>query len=211
MSQKNTKNNFCYNCHHVFDEKQPNDFCPACGQKNTHSKVSFKVLLVDFVQNYLTFDSKFFRSLFYLTFYPGFISRTFNEGKRMRFILPIRLFLIVGIAYVSIVSQLFVSQYTEDFDITRQDLDSIYYAINGQSDDADTTIIQNINTNDSLNIPIKTEKQDSINQEKNKSDKQELAQARAYHHKNIAYQIQQTLKDKDNRFTKNIITRTLMK
>src|SRR3972149_2669450 len=95
--QKSRKSGHCLNC--SFPLRKDNNFCPACGQENWDRKVSMKVLLLDFLGDYFTFDSKLFRSIFPLLFKPGFLTNEFNSGKRVKYIPPLRMYIFISILF----------------------------------------------------------------------------------------------------------------
>lgn len=83
------------------------NFCPECGQKNSELKIGFGTLVLDFLGDVFTFDSKIFKSLWYLVSKPGLLTKEFNDGKRARFIPPLRMFLILGVLTFSLFSALY--------------------------------------------------------------------------------------------------------
>lgn len=97
------KQRACLNC--GFEFGTTNNFCPDCGQKNTKPKIGFGTLVVDFLGDVFTFDSKIFKSLWFLLTKPGVLTKEFNEGKRARFIPPLRMFLVMGVLVFAIISQ----------------------------------------------------------------------------------------------------------
>lgn len=98
----------CLNCQTEMDESI--NFCPSCGQENHQKKASLKILVNDFVSDYFTFDSKFFRSAKQLLFKPGALTVAYRDGKRKSFITPIRLYLFTSFLYF------FCMQFALDFD-----------------------------------------------------------------------------------------------
>lgn len=68
-------------------------YCHICGQENVVPKQSFWGLTKHFVYDIFHFDGKFFETLRLLFFKPGKISRAYVEGKRMRYLDPIRMYL----------------------------------------------------------------------------------------------------------------------
>ncbi|MBN3519989.1 DUF3667 domain-containing protein [Algoriphagus lutimaris] len=80
------------------------NFCPFCGQENVDQRVTIIRFLKDFVSNYLNFETVFFQTLPVFLFHPGKLTSTFNEGKRRKYIHPIRLYLITSLFYFFIVS-----------------------------------------------------------------------------------------------------------
>ena len=68
-------------------------YCQDCGQPNVVPKQSFWSLAKHFVYDILHFDGKFFHTLRELFFHPGFVAREYVEGKRARYLDPIRMYL----------------------------------------------------------------------------------------------------------------------
>jgi hypothetical protein len=92
----------CLNCDMVLHIDMK--FCHKCGQKNIDKKVRIRALFSDFTKDYLTFDSKFFRSFGPLLFRPGHLTKEYTKGRRVRFIPPIRLYLFVSFAFFFVTS-----------------------------------------------------------------------------------------------------------
>ena len=67
-------------------------FCHACGQENIVPKESFGSLVLHFFYDITHFDGKFFHSLKYLVFRPGFLSTEFMNGRRARHLNPVRMY-----------------------------------------------------------------------------------------------------------------------
>lgn len=78
----------CKNCNAVLgsDDK----YCRNCGQKNM-DRVTIGFLFSKLLSNYLSFDSKLFRTIPNLLFNPGYIPRKFIDGVRTRFLEPVQL------------------------------------------------------------------------------------------------------------------------
>lgn len=75
------------------------NYCPDCGQLNTTKQVSLRAFLNDFLGDYLTFDSKFFRSFIPLIGRPGYLTNEYNSGRRTSYILPLRLYLFTTVLF----------------------------------------------------------------------------------------------------------------
>lgn len=86
----------CLNCGEWVERK----FCPECGQENVQVRESFLHIVSHFISDYLHYDSKFFKSLGYLLTKPGFLTKEYLEGRRMRYIHPLRLFFFATIVMV---------------------------------------------------------------------------------------------------------------
>ncbi len=98
---KAIKSDTCLNCNSSL--KEPDNFCPNCGQENRDWKVPLKDQLIQFLGDYFTFDSKLFKSTFYLLFKPGFLTNEFNSGKRVRYIPPLRMYIFISIIFFFVV------------------------------------------------------------------------------------------------------------
>ncbi len=100
MSKNRRKATTCYNCQEVLAQSE--NFCPNCGQENHSRQASTRMLLSDFLNDYLTFDSKLFKSIIPLFIQPGYITHEYLNGKRQQFIPPVRVFLFLSFIYFSL-------------------------------------------------------------------------------------------------------------
>lgn len=87
---KLNKSKYCLNCK---EEINSSNYCPKCGQINSDKKLTIRQILKDFLGDYFTFDSKFFRSLIPLIIKPGHLTREYIDGKRVTYIFPLRLYI----------------------------------------------------------------------------------------------------------------------
>ncbi len=90
-------NNTCLNCNELLEEAY--QFCPFCGQETSDKIITFKQFIQDFLGDYFTFDSKIFRSLIPLLFKPGFLTNEYLGGRRVKYILPLRLYIFISIIF----------------------------------------------------------------------------------------------------------------
>jgi hypothetical protein len=67
-------------------------FCHICGQENVVPKESFGSLVLHFFYDITHFDGKFFQSLKYLLFKPGFLSKEYVNGRRASHLNPVRMY-----------------------------------------------------------------------------------------------------------------------
>jgi len=87
----------CLNCGAPMAEGQ--QFCGRCGQRSRSNPLPIKEFIGDFFQDYFTVDAKFFRSVYLLIVNPGLMTRRFNEGHRLSYIAPFRLYIFVSFLY----------------------------------------------------------------------------------------------------------------
>ncbi len=96
------KSNECYNCGFTLDSVY--NYCPNCGQENNNNNVSFGKLIKEFFGNYFSLDSRLSKSFKPFFFKPGHLTNQFNLGKRMSFVNPVRLYLVVSLFYFFVFS-----------------------------------------------------------------------------------------------------------
>ncbi|MCB0279314.1 MAG: DUF3667 domain-containing protein [Calditrichaeota bacterium] len=101
MPKKLRKNDICLNCHATIGSA---NYCPECGQMNSHKQIPITHFLQDIVGDYLTFDSRFFKSFVPLLSKPGYLTNEYNTGKRNRYIFPLRLYIFATILFFFVIT-----------------------------------------------------------------------------------------------------------
>ncbi len=84
----------CPNC----ETELRGPYCYACGQPTKGSIRHFGSILADVWGTLFDLDSRFFRSLIPLYFRPGFLTREYLAGRRVRYVTPFRLFFFLCIS-----------------------------------------------------------------------------------------------------------------
>jgi hypothetical protein len=74
-------------------------YCPECGQKAAPLNPTFRDLFHDFTHELLHVDGRIFRSVRLLLIRPGFLTREYFQGRKARYVSPIRLYLIFSVAF----------------------------------------------------------------------------------------------------------------
>lgn len=74
----------------------PDRFCGRCGQKAGDHRRPLLALLGDLQDQLFGFDSRTWRTLVALVRRPGLLTVEYNAGRRMRFVPPVRLYLVVS-------------------------------------------------------------------------------------------------------------------
>ena len=95
MSDVTQHSGFCYNC----GIRLTGGFCANCGQKVQELDPSLKHFLHDLTHELLHFDGKIFKSVWTMVARPGVLTREYFEGRRARWVSPIRLYLVSSVAY----------------------------------------------------------------------------------------------------------------
>lgn len=92
---------YCKNC----DTKLPAKavYCPNCSQRYRKGKISFFEMIIEFLETIFNIDNKIFRTLAYMLI-PGKLTLAYVQGRQIRFIHPMRLFLVAAILFFSVLS-----------------------------------------------------------------------------------------------------------
>jgi len=97
MSEKRTN---CRNC----GEALIGPYCSHCGQHEGRGDFSFGDVAGELLDELLSWDSRFWRTLVPLVFRPGFLTAEFIAGRRARYVPPFRLYLIISFVLFLVVS-----------------------------------------------------------------------------------------------------------
>jgi hypothetical protein len=88
-------------------------FCHQCGQENIEVQDNFFHMVSHTFADFFHYDSKFFRSVTPLFGKPGFLTTEYLNGKRNRYIHPLRLFFFVTIIMVIVANSYYKKFETE--------------------------------------------------------------------------------------------------
>lgn len=86
---------FCHNC----GIRLIGPFCAACGQKAVPLSVTLHDFFHELTHEMLHVDGRIFQSIRRLLLSPGFLTREYIQGRRARWISPIRLYLIFSVIF----------------------------------------------------------------------------------------------------------------
>jgi hypothetical protein len=75
------------------------NFCPSCGQETTLHVPSAGEFLHEFVGHYVALEGKLWKSLVLLLFRPGRLTLEYLQGRRARYVLPLRLYLTFSLIF----------------------------------------------------------------------------------------------------------------
>src|SRR5438874_3996057 len=73
--------------------------CAQCGQAAIDYRRSFRHVIVDVLDSFLNWDSKFFATIGLLIVKPWRLTNEFLAGKRVRYLHPLRLYLLASILF----------------------------------------------------------------------------------------------------------------
>jgi len=81
-------------------------FCYYCGQPDKNFMRFFPVLMRELLEDFLDFDSRFVRTVKPLLFRPGKLTRDYLDGRRFRYVPPLRLYIFSSIVFFFLVAML---------------------------------------------------------------------------------------------------------
>jgi hypothetical protein len=145
QSETDFDNVVCANCETQF----AGHFCPSCGQAVKEYDKPFSFVFYNFLGDFFAFDTRFLRTIVALLFKPGFLSKEYIDGRRVRYAPPFRIFV-----FVSFVLFLMLQTYTNrglttvlDANIKdgKYKLDSVLV---GVTDSLATTVIEDLDSTD---------------------------------------------------------------
>jgi hypothetical protein len=74
-------------------------WCDQCGQPAIEYRRSFRYVVADLLNEFLNWDSKFFTTIALLILKPWRLTNEFLAGKRVRYVNPLRLYLLASILF----------------------------------------------------------------------------------------------------------------
>ena len=89
----------CRNC----GEQAPLKFCPECGQETTLHPPTLGEFLHEFVGHYVALEGALWRTLRLLVAKPGRLTREYLDGRRRKYVLPLRLYLTCSFLFFLVV------------------------------------------------------------------------------------------------------------
>lgn len=92
----------CLNCGAILDGR----FCAACGQEVRDPRPTTKELLHDIAGELFNWDGKLFSTLRFLVTRPGFLTKELLAGRRVRYLPPLRLYLICSVTFFALAALL---------------------------------------------------------------------------------------------------------
>jgi hypothetical protein len=79
-------------------------YCSACGQRALHHILSLREFLAEALEVFTHADSRFWGTFLPLMARPGYLTQQFVAGRRARFLPPFRLYIVLSVLFVLVVS-----------------------------------------------------------------------------------------------------------
>ena len=116
LNERSHKN--CLNCNAEVHGR----FCHVCGQENIEPVETAWHLVSHFFKDITHFDGKFFSTVKYLIFKPGFVSKEYMIGRRTSYLNPVRMYVFTSAIFFLIF-----------FSISKQDDKALNTTVKGKS------------------------------------------------------------------------------
>ena len=100
MSQQVKKADICPNCN---ESLHGENFCPNCGQKNDVRRIRLRHFISESLSNFFAVDGRFMHTLRVLLWKPGLVAKNYIEGKRQRYVHPVRMYFLASILLLFII------------------------------------------------------------------------------------------------------------
>jgi hypothetical protein len=120
----------CENCSALLTGR----WCSQCGQTAIDYRRSFRHVIVDALDSFLNFESKFFATIGWLIARPWHLTNEFLAGRRVRYVHPLRLYLLVSIIFFFVVNYWAKSIKTDPSKLSAEDRADVATELNNDPD-----------------------------------------------------------------------------
>ena len=96
--------NHCKNCNQTIDQQAR--YCDVCGQSTTSYDRPFFVVIKEMLHELLDIDGRLWLTIKTLLFRPGLLTKEYNQGKRVKYTPPLRLYLVFSILFFLFYSEI---------------------------------------------------------------------------------------------------------
>jgi len=104
MSKNRRKSDTCLNC--KFSLRPEDNYCPNCGQENNTNKIPVRHLIFEVFEDFFHFDAKIWNTIKASFSKPGRITLDYLEGKRARYIPPVKFYVFVSFIFFLLLGKL---------------------------------------------------------------------------------------------------------
>jgi len=77
----------------------PDHYCPHCGQDTKEHPPTFREFVHEFILHYFAAEGRLWRTLEALVLHPGRLTIDYLRGRKLAYVLPLRLYLTVSIVF----------------------------------------------------------------------------------------------------------------
>ena len=90
----------CPNC----GSAAPERYCPGCGQRQVERLVSTRRMIGELLEDSFSLEARLPRTAVGLLFRPGFLTREYTAGRIVRYVQPVRLYIVASLAFFLVLS-----------------------------------------------------------------------------------------------------------
>lgn len=105
----------CLNCGEIVQGR----YCQNCGQENVVPKETFWHMVTHFFNDITHFDGSFFTTVKDLLFKPGFLSKEYMLGRRVKYLHPVRMYVFTSAVFFLLFFSLFKIDNAVKVDLNR--------------------------------------------------------------------------------------------
>ncbi|HCT30776.1 MAG TPA: hypothetical protein DIW31_08580 [Bacteroidales bacterium] len=104
MAKVRRKSDTCLNCR--FSLRPEDNYCPNCGQENNTNKIPVRHLIFEVLEDFFHFDAKIWNTIKASFSKPGRITIDYLEGRRARYIPPVKFYVFVSFIFFLLLGKL---------------------------------------------------------------------------------------------------------
>jgi len=131
MSKTRRKSDTCLNCTNPL--RPEDNFCPNCGQENNIRKIAVHHLAIEVFEDFFHFDTKLWNTIKASFIRPGKITLDYLEGKRIRYVPPVKFYVFVSFIFFLLLGKLSehaIDKSKNSFNIESEDKKSMSITLN---------------------------------------------------------------------------------
>jgi hypothetical protein len=104
MSKTHRKSDICLNCNTPL--RPEDNYCPNCGQENNTHTIPVKHIILETFEDFFHFDTKLWNTVKTTFTRPGQITADYLEGKRARYVPPVKLYIFISFIFFLLLGKL---------------------------------------------------------------------------------------------------------
>lgn len=104
MSKVLRKSDVCLNCDMPL--RPEDNYCPNCGQENNTHKIPVRHIVLETFEDFFHFDTKLWNTVKTTFARPGKITVDYLEGKRARYVPPVKLYIFISFIFFLLLGKL---------------------------------------------------------------------------------------------------------
>lgn len=104
MSKVLRKSDVCLNCDMPL--RPEDNYCPNCGQENNTHKIPVRHIVLETFEDFFHFDTKLWNTVKTTFTKPGKITVDYLEGKRARYVPPVKLYIFISFIFFLLLGKL---------------------------------------------------------------------------------------------------------